>query len=311
MFSRSLALLRSKSVRFGGVLAAVAALAGCGGTVVDEFEPARIVSLGDEYSHIDSSGRKYTVNGATCSDNPIWNQRLVESYGFSFKECNPNNRDESKALLYAREGARILTGAGSIVAQLAEHEASPGGGFRSGDLVLVMAGAHDMHDIAAGAGSDADKIQAARDLGRALAQRLNALLDKDVRLVVLSVPDQGTTPEVAAQAEAQRALLSRLTTRFNEELDLSLANDGRRVGWVSAQGEINRIQFPGDEGSWYGVTERNAPACPAASAPADCSTTTANAAYATHLYAFGRHLSTIAHERLFALAESRARDNPF
>lgn len=311
MFSRPSSLLRSKLGRLGCMAAAVAALAGCGGSSVDPFEPQRILSLGDEYSVIESgTGLKYTVNALNnCDANRIWNQQLVESFGFSFKECNPNNRDPGRALLYAAAGARVETGDNSIAAQIERHRTS-GGGFRNTDLVVMMAGANDVLALADAASplTEAQRVEEATRLGRVLAEQANALANAGTPVVVVSAPNQGETPY--ARQSGNAALLARLSTAFNDSLRFRLIDDGRKLGFANGEGEIHGLQFPRNGDPIYSVTQRTDPACASATGTA-CNTGNAAGNYGNYLYATDRFLSTTANTRLFAIAERVAKDNPF
>ncbi|WP_119156269.1 SGNH/GDSL hydrolase family protein [Caldimonas tepidiphila] len=300
-------LLRSRLVRLGGLFAAAAAIAGCGGSVVDRFEPARIVSLGDEYSHLSPQGRKYTVNKAgDCNANRIWNQQLVESYGFSFPECNPGGRTGSRlAVLKAAPEARTA----DIAAQI-DAVANLG----STDMVLLLVGANDIWDaFRSGASAEADVDAAA---ARVHAQ-VRRLVDLRSKVLVLTVPDQGRTPAARAldaSSAGSSARLTALTERFNTRMR-NLLNEpgsptasGRNVGLVLAQGVVLEVQ---NNPNTYGIGNVDRGACPASAQGLACEDTVADGSYGRFLYADDRYLSTYANSRIASEAETRARNNPF
>ena len=75
--------------------------------------------------------------------------------------------------------------------------------------------------------------------GRRLAAVVNRLVELGVKVVVSDVPDMGLTPYATAQNASRgtdrAALLTRLTTAFNEQLGVNLLLDGRFIGLVQAQ----------------------------------------------------------------------------
>jgi len=221
MFPRPTSLLRPRLLRLAAALATAAVLAGCGGSdIVDRFQPQRIVSLGDEYSYIaaagdagitpDLVGRKHAVNvlrddGSTdCNANRLWNQQFVEGYGFSFAQCNPNGRDPSRALLYARPGATAAGGGeASIAAQIGRH-AAQAGGFRAGDLVLVFAGANDVEAAYRRVRGDAPPgpvlMIGAGGVGKAVAFGLVALGLTEIRIADRDLPKAQALSQALAAA---------------------------------------------------------------------------------------------------------------
>jgi hypothetical protein len=59
--------------------ASAALLAACGsGTIVDPFQPTRVLSVGDSFSDLGQDGKRYTVNDDTIN---IWSQQLAADFG--------------------------------------------------------------------------------------------------------------------------------------------------------------------------------------------------------------------------------------
>jgi outer membrane lipase/esterase len=58
--------------------ASAALLAACGsGTIVDPFQPTRVLSVGDSFSDLGQDGKRYTVNDGTIN---IWSQQLAARF---------------------------------------------------------------------------------------------------------------------------------------------------------------------------------------------------------------------------------------
>lgn len=310
------ALLRSKFRAAACALAAVAALAGCGGggSVVDEFKPQRIVSLGDEYSYIDgSTGRKYTVNAlngdgsVNCDANRLWNQRVVESYGLSFPQCNPAGRDASRALLQAAPGARSA----DLAAQI-----NGVSGLGAKDLVLVLIGANDVwagYEIARTQGEDAALAEMDK-AATAAYQQVRRLVNLNAKVIALTVPDLGTTPH-ARKTLGNPDLVSRLTARFNVTFRTLLSDEnsptsnGRKLGLVLAEDRVSLMYKNQDD---FGLVNRDDAACgDSANWGLACDTGRAVSNHGDYLFADDRHFSIEANYQIGLLAEERAKDSPF
>lgn len=313
--------------------AALLALAACGGgdERVTEYVPQRLVVLGDESNVIVAAGStdiqgnpiagpvggKYTVNaldanGAlSCAGNPLWVQVLAGRFGFTFAECNPS-AVATQARIYAKAGARVA----DLPAQTAAVVAANGGFVRT-DLVTVLLGANDV--IAAyeayaanpGAGS-ADAIASVQAAGRSLATQVNGIATAGGRVLIATVPNLGVSPYAAAQeamAGGRAALLTQLSQEFNAKMRGALLNDGRLIGLVQAD---EQVQFVINNPAPFGYASLSAAACTTPSA-LNCTTATlvmgANAA--NYLWADDRHLNVDAQIRIGNLAVVRASNNPF
>lgn len=299
------------------VLAAAALLAACGGgtSTVDEFKPTTLVVFGDEASLILPDGTRYGVNGLTeakapdCALNPVWVQYLASQYGLVFAECNPENVVDPKARMRAAVGARAADLPGQIDAHVA------GGGFGDGALATVLIGAHDVLALYADfpTRSRSELLDEARDLGRGVGNQINRLIDRGVRIIVATVPDQGLTPfalaEKAANTDTDRAaLLSALTKEFNAGIRTTFVNDGRFVGLILGDEMVQAMVKSPSSFSLSNVTQ---PVC--ATAPPACTTDTlvtgGNAT--TWLWADTLNMGPNPQQRLGLLAASRVANNPF
>jgi hypothetical protein len=309
-------------------LAASALLAACGGgtSQSEPFVPQRYFAFGDETSLLlpgtAGQGRKYMVNalatGTTtldCSQLPIWVQTVASVYGFVFAECNPTAAVEQRARMMATVGARVA----DVEAQINRQVAA--GGFAETDLATVLVGANDVLDLYAQfpARSEAELVAEAGRRGERAALAVNRLVSLGAKVVVATIPDMGLSP-FALKQKAQfsdtdrAALISRLSTAFNDRLGVTVLLDGRFVGLVQADllsRAIARAPL------FYGVINVTDGICTVALP--DCTTATvvgvgtdntpANAA--NYLWADDTRLSYGAHLQLGALAADRARRNPF
>jgi outer membrane lipase/esterase len=309
---------------WAGLVATLAAtvsaglLASCGGgtTQYEPFSPKRVLVFGDDTSTLTQTGRNYSVNGidtatgaVACELEPIWVQSLAALYGFGFDECNPNQSFDNKGRILAFAGAKVDDVATQVEAQVAA------GGFRDKDLATVLAGTNDLLEIYARFPSLAEDVLLAdaRARGRRLALVVNRLVALGAKVIVSDLPDLGTTPFAIAQRNLntdtdRAALLSRLTTAFNEQLGVNVVLDGRWVGLVQAQLRFQAIQrSPGS----FGLANITDVLC---TVPLpDCTTATliTDGNPSTFLWADDTHMSPGGQSQLATLALDRARRNPF
>lgn len=312
----------ARAVVGAGVLAAAALLASCGGgSQVETFRPSRVIAFGDEFSVVNPNGSKYTVNalaaGSTtqfdCGSNPIWIQVLAVSYGLVFPQCPGTGSTVPVSRIYAANGATVA----DLTAQIDDH-LNNGGGFANGDLVTVLVGANDVvaqfqQYPAVGEDQLAANLAAA---GTALAQQVNRLAGYGAKVLIVTVPDMGLTPfagdRSAGSTNSNPALLTRLSTRFNDALLAKILNDGHKIGLVQLDQYLKGADTATINGnSGYPYTNTTLVAC--AVALPDCSTGTLvpAAASANWLWADSRHLSATGQASLGSLALSRAQNNPF
>jgi phospholipase/lecithinase/hemolysin len=299
--------------RLGLAAAAATLLVACGGgtTQYDPFIAQRVIAFGDDASTLTGTGRRHGVNGLDTAGNfdcrlfPIWTQSLANFYGYVFAECNPDNA-EPRALMRAAAGARVA----DVAAQVEAF-----GGFRDRDLATVMAGAHDIFDIYLQYPQQPESvlIAQARERGRLMGQVVNRMVALGAKVIVANLPDLGLTPyarrESADNNDPNRAaLISRLTTAFNEQLGVTVLLDGRFVGLVQIDLISQAIgRFP----AAYGYTNISDGVC--AVALPDCTTGTLvqNGEATVYLWADDKQFAPGGHSQLAVQAIGRAQRNPF
>lgn len=334
--------------RAGTTCVMLLALAACGGgDTVDEFSPRRLLVLGDETSLITADGLKYSVNaldptapapepGASapepvdrpptgpidCLSNRIWVQVLADEYGFGFDQCNDDPAGTpQRGVIYATVGARVA----DIADQVAAHEASSS--FTSSDLVTVFVGQHDILDVYAGVTAASQcrydtrddlgpAARSARSLGEALARQINAIARNGDggRVIFVTVPNQGATPFARQEPTDfdRRGCLRELTEAFNAGLRTDVVADGRQVGLVAIDEQVELILDDNDRFDFDDANVTEATCKPEAALP-NCTTATLTSALDTdeYLWADDLHFGPQLHDLLGDLAESRVRNNPF
>lgn len=302
---------------FFGILS-LALIASCGGgtTQYDPFVPGRLLVFGDDDSALDPTGRNYGVNGIAadtgaldCFGQIIWVQALAASYGFTFAECNPTFESQPKARMLAFAGAKVADVGAQVEAQVAA------GGFRDKDLATVLAGANDIYEIYANYPSlgEDSLLAEARLRGQRLARVVNRLVELGAKVVVSDLPDMGTTPFALAQRALggsidRAALLSRLSSAFNEQLGVNVVLDGRFVGLMQAQLRFQAIER---SPASFGLTNITQGVC--TTPPPACTTATLvpDAALGGYLWADDTRLAPAGHSQLATMAIDRAQRNPF
>ena len=309
------------SVTAATALAATLIVAACGGGT-SQFEPfiaERVFAFGDDSSALRADGRRHGVNGldATtavfdCRLEPLWVQVIASYYGFVFAECNVvTPAVVPKAFMRAAAGAKVADVAAQVEAQAAA------GGLRDKDLALVLAGTHDVLELYAQypAVPESALLIEARARGERMAAVVNRLVSLGAKVIVSNLPDLGMSPFARAEALAnansgvnRAALISRLTTAFNERLGVKVLLDGRFVGL--AQMDL-RTQSAARSPASFGFTDVSTAVC--TTAPPDCTTATllAGATAGTFLWADGIRLAPGGQGSLATLALERARRNPF
>lgn len=325
--------VRRAAMGCGVLLAALLAASCGGGQTSSNFRPTRIIAFGDESSAIldidgNSNGRKYSVNGTVsatdptidCRGNPNWIQILAAALGtYVFPTCNPSGSAvfNPPNRIRATVGAKALDLASQIDAQTAESE------FQDGDLVTVLVGANDVltqyaqYPTLSEVEITANVEAAASEVGR----QVNRLADLQAKVIISTILPLGSSPYAFAEKAAyidtdRRALIERLTLKFNNALLAKIANDGRRIGLVQLdQSVLQVVKFPG----LNGITNSTTPVCDLSKSSLvppsilDCSALTliANGSGTAFLWADDRHLSFGGQTLLGNLAAQRARNNPF
>jgi len=309
-----------------GLLAAVA-LASCGGGTYQQetFVPARILSFGDESSRLEGAqGLKYSINGIStatlqidCSQNPIWNQALANSYSLVFADCNVNASFETDAVDLTTVDGTV----DDVVNKVAAFQA--GDTFNGNDLVTIWVGMHDvLAEYQANAtGDESVLLTDMNEQGQKLAGVVNAIAAAGAKVILLTIPDMSYTPY--GYVESQRGdfdrakLLSDMSTQFNLGLRSNILNDGSKIGLVLVDDVVrNATRSPGSYGlislpnQTYGCLDSAPlPTCTPDTLRNDPST--GQQATSSFLWADATHLGNVLQTQIGNQAVSRAHSNPF
>lgn len=303
------------------VLATAALLAACGGgEQVSSFHPGRVIAFGDESSVINTDGSKYTVNAllagsssaVDCASNPLWIQILASNYGFVFPQCNVTATPDPSSRIWARNGAVVADLSAQIDQQLNE------GGFQPNDLVTVLVGANDVvAQFALYPAQGEDQLTANLvAAGTELATQVNRLAGYGAKVIIVTIPNMGLTPfggdRSTGSTDTNPALLSRLSTKFNDALLSNLLNDGHQIGLVQLDEYLQAVDTAAVQGlSSSTFADTTDVACTVALPKCTANTLVANAVSSTYLWADNRHLGPGGQSSLGSLALSRATNNPF
>ncbi len=309
---------------FGASLAALAtalAVVACGGSTsqYETFVAGRVIAFGDDASALTPNGRNYSVNGINtttsavdCNVQPIWVQVVASFYGHVLAECNTATPPATpRAFTRAAPGARVA----DVEAQIEAQRAA--GGFVDKDLVLFFVGMNDILELYGRfpSQSEAALTADARARGERAAALVNRLVDLGAKVIVVNLPDMGLSPYARAEAAAnaasgfdRAALISRLTTAFNERLGVRIRIDGRFVGLVQMDLRTQQARISPES---FGLSNIATAAC--TTAPPDCTTATiaTGVEASTSLWADATRLGIGGQTALTSLALQRAQLNPF
>jgi outer membrane lipase/esterase len=299
-------------------LAAAGAVVACGGSTsqLEPFIAERVFAFGDEASALTSDGRNYSVNGVdattgaiNCNAQPIWVQIIAGYFSLGLAECTGAVAVPTQAFTLAAPGARVA----EVAAQIESRVAA--GGFRDKDLALFFVGINDVLELYQQfpVQSEAALLAEARQRGTRAAQLVNRLVDLGARVVVVNLPDMGMSPYARAEAAAntdtdRAALITRLTTAFNESLGVRIRIDGRFVGL--AQLDL-RTQQARVAPSAFNLSNISDGVCTVALPDCTTATVVTDADARTWLWADGTRLGLAGQNAVATLALQRVQQNPF
>ena len=327
LFNERLGRIVTRAVLGVAAAGALVALASCGGGTYQQqtFVPARILSFGDESSRLEGAqGLKYSINGIStatlqidCSQNPIWNQALANSYSLVFADCNVNASFETDAVDLTTVDGTV----DDVVNKVAAFQA--GDTFNGNDLVTIWVGMHDvLAEYQANAtGDESVLLTDMNEQGQKLAGVVNAIAAAGAKVILLTIPDMSYTPY--GYVESQRGdfdrakLLSDMSTQFNLGLRSNILNDGSKIGLVLVDDLVrNATRSPGSYGlislpnQTYGCLDSAPlPTCTPDTLRNDPST--GQQATSSFLWADATHLGNVLQTQIGNQAVSRAHSNPF
>lgn len=230
-----------------------------GGQLVSAFSPSRVVVFGDATADAGQvAGARYTVNGNSAIN---WTERVANRYSLSVTPSSAGG------LSFARGSARVSSrpdAAGnaavpSVTEQIDAFLAASAPGSR--DLVMLSAGVGDiifeMAQVTAGTISASQAQANVEQAGRALGAQVRRLVNAGASHVAVAGPyNLGRTPW--AITSGQVGLLQTLSTRFNEEMLISIVDLGEKVLYIDSALQVNLMA---SNPSVYTLSNVVSPAC--------------------------------------------------
>ena len=215
--------------------ASVLLLASCGGgTIVDQFEPSRIIAFGDAMGDVGQNGARYTVNDGTVN---VWTENVAAQYNLTLTAASAGG------LGFATGNARVVAkpdAAGSNATPTVKEQIDAflaTGSFGDGDMVLVSAGTSDViaevQAVITGAQTEEQMLANLEQAGKALGAQVRRLVDAGAKhVVVAGTYNLGRSPW-AAQV-GQESLMEDASSRFNQQFLVSVVDLGENVLYVDA-----------------------------------------------------------------------------
>lgn len=228
-----------------------------GGQLVAAFSPSRLVVFGDASADAGQAGARYTVNGSASN----WTEQLASSYSLTVTPVSAGGTSyaQGSARITVRPDAAGNAGVPSVADQIGTFLAASGPA--GGDLIVVGAGVseiiYQMSLVTAGTISDtqarANVEQAGRDLGAQVRRLVNAGAQ---HVAVSGAYNLGRTPW--ARTIGQTSLLETLSSRFNEEMLISIVDLGNKVLYIDGALQLNLMT---SNPSNYTLSEVSTPVC--------------------------------------------------
>ena len=247
-------------------------LAACGGgSVESQFTPSRLAAFGDAFGDLGQNGARYTINDGsqnnwTLTAANAYNRSLTTSAAGGLSFATGNARISAEA--DAAGGTATPTVVEQVNAFLAAS--TPTGN----DLILMSAGTSDVivqgKAVIDGSLSDSDALAAVGQAGRDYGAQVRRLVNAGAKHVVVVGPyNLGRSPW--AIETSRQSLLQALSSRFNDQLLVSIVDLGASVLYVDAALYFNLVT--GSPGS-YDLTNVNTAACTSVDAGAGIGTGT-------------------------------------
>lgn len=259
---------RLRRVLVAAACASSALLAACGGgDVVSQLHPSRVVAFGDGFGDLGQGGSRYTVNDGTVNN---WSARVAADYGVtaSAAAAGGTSYATGNARVSSHPDAAGNTSTPTVKEQIDTFLASQTLG--ANDLVIVSAG---IGDILAEAGPTAsrprDQVLANVSLAaKSLGAQLRRLTQAGAQHVVVVGPyNLGRSPWAIATGQA--TLVTEASSKFNEDLLVSIVDLGQSVLYVDAGLYFNLVTASPTS---YGLTDATTVVCTSVDAGAGIGT---------------------------------------
>lgn len=224
--------------------ASAALLAACGSSTTESaLSPARFVAFGDAFADVGQSGGAYTVNDGSTN---VWTRQIAARYGLAL------TAQSAGGLSYAQGNARVAlkpdaagkTATLTLTEQIDSFLATNTVGAR--DVFIVNAGTADivaqMAAVTAGSQTPAQMTVNVKQAGRDMGAQVRRLVAAGAKHVIIAGPyNLGRSPW--ANAIAQTSTLEAASSRFNEDLLISVVDLGANVLYVDVALQFNLMTF--------------------------------------------------------------------
>lgn len=284
-----------------------------------------------------------TADDLECQTYPIWTQLVASGFGRVFDECKSTSATAT-AFMRATPLAKVADLERQIAGTVtvADRNADPIT-FVDKDLATMMVGTYDMLELygrvvgktaalSAALGSNYDTVVTGGTLtydeavaeatrrGEQWAAVQNRVANAGARVLVVTIPDLSFSPMAIADQTAgntdsftekrRRQLLKDMTTAYNLAMRKNQINDGRLIGMVLGDTELDSmVRFPGSYSLSNVVDAVCTTALPNCTAATVISAASGNATQ--WLWADSYRLGIEYQRRMGDLAYYRANNNPF
>lgn len=278
-----------------------------------------------------------------CLTYPIWTQLVASGFGRVFDQCRSSTATAT-AFMRATPLAKVADLDGQIAGTVTGTNTSKNAiTFVDKDLATMMVGTYDMLELygrvvgktaalAAALGSNYDTVVTGSALtydqavaeatrrGEQWAAVQNRVANAGARVLVMTIPDLSFSPMAIADQTAgntdsftekrRRQLLKDMTTAYNLAMRKNQINDGRLIGMVLGDTELDSmVRFPGSYSLSNVVDAVCTTALPNCTAATVISAATDKATQ--WLWADSYRLGIEYQRRMGDLAYYRANNNPF
>ncbi|TWO69676.1 GDSL family lipase [Caenimonas sedimenti] len=249
-----------RASRWLAACAAAGLLASCGsGSIESQLSPSRLVAFGDAFADQGQNGARYTINDGTVNN---WTTFVATAFGRSLSASSTGG------LSYATGNARVLQkpdAAGNAATPTVKDQIDTflaANSLGTTDLVIVNAGTSDVivqaASAVAGTQTRDQMLTAVGQAGRDLGAQVRRLVQAGANHVVVVGPyNLGRSPWGVKVTQAT-SLLEAASSRFNEQLLVSVVDLGANVLYVDAALYFNLVT---SSPASYDIEKDEDPAC--------------------------------------------------
>ena len=244
--------------RRAGLLAACASglfLAACGGGEIEsQIAPKRMVAFGDAFADVGQTGKRYTVNDGAKNN---WTEIVATSFKLEIAPTSAGGQS------YAVGNARILAkpdAAGNPATRTVHEQIDAflaGPGLAAEDLIVINAGTSDLvvelNKVIAGTQTRDQMLAAVTQHGKDLGSEVRRLVAAGARNVVVVGP-YNLGRSIWALQSRQTTLMQEASTRFNDQMLVSIVDLGANVLYVDAALYFNLVTSSPEGYSFTNVT---------------------------------------------------------